>query len=148
MRRFTSRGSRSHVDAVDHGAALVDRTHPLDHLERGRLAGAVRPEDAEHLALRDLEAHAVDGDERAVALAQVADDDDRRARRLERSPGAGSVLGVVIAAMLPGNAGCGTWRRQHGAPKRVGKFASRRALPCASMSTRSRPRHGHLTPTC
>ena len=72
MRRFTSRGSRRTSMPSIVADSLVDRPHALDHLEGGRLAGAVRAEDAEHLALGDLEADAVDGRELAVSLAQVA----------------------------------------------------------------------------
>ena len=77
MRAFTARGSRATSIPSTIGAARIDRAHPLDHLERGRLARAVRSEDPEDLALGDLEADAVDRLQAAVSLAQVADGDDR-----------------------------------------------------------------------
>jgi hypothetical protein len=43
--------------------------------ERRRLAGAVRAEQAEDLALPDLEAHAPDRFRVAVTFLQIADDD-------------------------------------------------------------------------
>jgi hypothetical protein len=52
---------------------------PLDHLQGGGLAGAVGAEDAEGLALFDLEADAVDRDVFAVALGEGVDlDGDHR----------------------------------------------------------------------
>ena len=50
-----------------------------EHRDGGRLARAVRAEQPEDRALGDLEAHAVDGGEVAVALHEVADLDDRSA---------------------------------------------------------------------
>ena len=48
---------------------------PHHHADRGRLAGAVPPEEAEHGAGLDLEAQVVDGDQRAVGLPEVLDPD-------------------------------------------------------------------------
>ena len=49
----------------------------LEDLDRGRLPGAVGPEQAEDLADGDLEVEAPDGLVLAVGLAQVADEDGR-----------------------------------------------------------------------
>jgi hypothetical protein len=49
----------------------------LEDLDRGRLAGAVGPEQAEDLAHGDLEVQAPHGLVLAVGLAQVADEDGR-----------------------------------------------------------------------
>ena len=61
--------------------AGVGLAQALDHLERGRLAGAVGPQDAERLALLDAERDAVDGDVVAVALGQAVDRDGSRPSR-------------------------------------------------------------------
>ncbi len=65
------------VDAEDDRLAGVGRAQALEDLDRGRLAGAVRPEQAEDLAGADLEIDAVDGGDVGVALDQAADTDDR-----------------------------------------------------------------------
>src|SRR5690606_12434040 len=46
-----------------------------DHPDQRRLAGAVRPGDADHLAGPEVEVYAVEGDRRAVALGDVPDAD-------------------------------------------------------------------------
>ena len=66
------------VDAEDGDAAAVALAVALEDLDRRRLAGAVRAEQAEDLALLDLEADAANGLDLAVRLAQVADGDGRR----------------------------------------------------------------------
>ena len=57
--------------------AGVSRAITLEDLHRCRLARAVRAEQSEHLALRDVEADAPDGFVLAVRLVQVADGDRR-----------------------------------------------------------------------
>ena len=52
------------------------RRHRADHAHRGGLAGAVRAEQPERLARRDLERDAVDGGEVAVLLDEVGGGDD------------------------------------------------------------------------
>ena len=47
------------------------------HVDGGRLAGAVGPQEAEDLARRHLERHAGDGGKRAKFLDQVMDLDNR-----------------------------------------------------------------------
>ena len=48
--------------------AGIGRAQAGDERHRGGLAGAVRPEQAEELAAREVERDAVEGGERAVAL--------------------------------------------------------------------------------
>src|SRR5262249_12893429 len=48
---------------------------PAQHLDGGRLAGAVRPEQSVDLAVSDLEAHVVHGDERPELLREAAGTD-------------------------------------------------------------------------
>ena len=64
--------------------AGVRRPQTGDGLDGGRLAGAVRAEDAEDLALLDGERHAVDADAVAVALLEVGDFDDVHASQPAR----------------------------------------------------------------
>src|SRR5258708_12822855 len=56
---------------ADAERALVRRLLAHDHAEQGRLAGAVRPDDADDAAARKLEAEVVDQDAVAVALGDV-----------------------------------------------------------------------------
>src|SRR4051812_26462008 len=42
-----------------------------DHPKRGRLAGAIGPEESEQLAIRDTEIYGIDGRERAVILREI-----------------------------------------------------------------------------
>ena len=56
IRSRHSRPRLLRVDAEDRDAAAVALAVALEHLDRRRLAGAVRPEEAEDLALLDLEA--------------------------------------------------------------------------------------------
>ena len=56
------------VEAQDREVALRARRDGADHLHRGRLARAVRAEQAEGLAGRDLEREPVDGQEVGLAL--------------------------------------------------------------------------------
>jgi hypothetical protein len=57
--------------------AAVGHTQSLDALDRGGLAGAVRAEDPEDLALLDGERHAVDDTPAAIGLPQLTDFDNR-----------------------------------------------------------------------
>jgi hypothetical protein len=95
------------VEAGDADAARVGRAQPLDHLERGRLAGAVRPEEAEDLARPDGEVDPGDGDRAAVALDQPAGLDDRIDRGLDPRVGDAGWVG-------------GGFADRHGAPCRLG----------------------------
>src|SRR5690606_24654265 len=60
---------------VDTHLARVRLAQPFDDLQGGGLARAVRAENAEELALVDLERDTVDGPYLAVALAQIGDHD-------------------------------------------------------------------------
>src|SRR5581483_8026685 len=67
-----------HVDADDAGAAGVGLQEARQHLHGGRLAGAVGPEEAQHLAALDLKGNAVDGDDVAEPLFQIGSFDQGR----------------------------------------------------------------------
>jgi hypothetical protein len=54
----------------------VGPAQSLDALDRGRLAGAVGPDEAEHLAGGEIQVEPVDGHAVAVRLGQSADGDD------------------------------------------------------------------------
>src|SRR5882672_7577221 len=62
-------GARRHVGEAQH------------HQDRGGLAGAVRPQEAEGLALEDVEVERVDDDVLTVALRETSRGDDRLAHR-------------------------------------------------------------------
>ncbi len=62
-------------------ARIVD---PRDEVEDGRLAGAVRTDDREDLALRDVEAHAVDGANAAEVDHEPVRGEEPHRRRSER----------------------------------------------------------------
>ena len=71
------------ADAVNKGFSAVDIVQALDHFQRGGLAGSVRAEDTEDLALLYREGHAVHSKEffrfvirQGVLLLQVTDFDD------------------------------------------------------------------------
>ena len=66
------------IEAEHAHVAAVVAAQSLDELDAGGLAGTVRSEDAEDLALVDPERDVVDRDEIAVPLAQTLDGDDRR----------------------------------------------------------------------
>jgi hypothetical protein len=56
---------------VEEDVALVRRVEPRDHVERGRLAGAVRPDQADDLALRHVERDPVEGNDPAEPASHV-----------------------------------------------------------------------------
>src|SRR4029079_15748565 len=93
------------VDAEDPHGARIGLPQALEDLHGRGLAGAVRAEQAEHGSGPDLEADAVDGARRAIALSQVLDADDGIRRDLmctsHRSDGATS-------SSSPSNAGSPT----------------------------------------
>jgi hypothetical protein len=81
-------GPVARVAAEHLGPAGVATAEPLQDLERGRLARAVRPEQREDLPVRDGEAHPAHRGHRAVALGQPGHDDRAgRARRRGRLRG-------------------------------------------------------------
>src|SRR5205809_22880 len=97
--------------ALEDHAAGRPREERGDQLEEGALAGAVRPDDAEHLALVRLERHVVDRHEAAEPLRQVAHLHDGQAvsafisgragsRRLRSPLGSQSITVIMIAAYV------------------------------------------------
>src|ERR1019366_5584366 len=63
------------VKSRHRSGAARRRQNPSQHADRGRLARAIRAEEAENLALLHFEADTVYGDEAAEALLQVLYDD-------------------------------------------------------------------------
>src|SRR4029078_3432864 len=64
------------VEPEHRDRARVGRSQAGDRFDGGGLAGAVRAEDGEDLALLDVEGDAVDGDAAVVGLDDVVDFDD------------------------------------------------------------------------
>src|SRR5215813_7246478 len=67
-----------HIEAVDAGAAARWPQQGAEYADSGRLAGAVRTEEAEDLTCTHLEAHALHRLGLAKAPGQVMDLDHRR----------------------------------------------------------------------
>ena len=63
------------VQSADRDLAGIGPGEPLDHLQRGCLSGAVRPEEAEDLARGNREVDARDGENVRKLLAQTSYDD-------------------------------------------------------------------------
>ena len=76
-------GIAGDIVAVDLDRALVDRHQPGDHVEAGRLAGAVRAEQADGLAGAHAQRHAVD--DRAGPCSSWSAPRDQRALELRSS---------------------------------------------------------------
>src|SRR6058998_802112 len=104
-------GETRDVLALEDHAAGRPREERGDQLEEGALAGAVRPDDAEHLALVRLERHVVDRHEAAEPLRQVAHLHDGQAvsafisgragsLRLRSPLGSQSITVIMIAAYV------------------------------------------------
>ena len=87
-------GVFGHIKAGDGGRAAVRRAHPLNNFHRSSFAGAVGPQDGEHLAPRHAERHAVHRRHRAIAFAEFRGHDDR-----------GRVGGVISAGAVGNGAG-------------------------------------------
>ena len=64
------------IETEDGNAAAVGLPDPLHALHRRGLAGAVRADQPEDLAVLDLERHVIDGDRLPVGLADAGDADD------------------------------------------------------------------------
>ena len=74
------------VDAVERDRSGIGaRSMPHDQRHDGRFAGAVRADQADDFAGAQIEAHVLDGDEAAEALAEFADLQTDRAGH-SRSP--------------------------------------------------------------
>jgi hypothetical protein len=72
---------------VELHAPRVRLVEPRDDVERGRLAGAVRPDEARDLAFLDVERHAVEGDDAAEAERDVLDrEEGHRSENPNRAP--------------------------------------------------------------
>jgi hypothetical protein len=70
--------------AAEGGRAGGRGDHAEEHPQGGGLPGAVGAEEADHRALLDLEAEAVDGEDVAEAFGESVDVDGRHARLLCR----------------------------------------------------------------
>ena len=70
---------RKTIDAFagESDGAAVGREHTGDHVEKRRLAGAVRPDHRKNLAFRHFETDAVDRDKAAETLADAVDCQER-----------------------------------------------------------------------
>ena len=66
------------VAPVEPHRAGIGRDRAGDEVEERRLAGAVRADDPERLALLHVEVERVRHDERAVALGEAGEAEDRR----------------------------------------------------------------------
>jgi hypothetical protein len=66
---------RARVVPEDDGVAAVPVPVPLEDLDRGRLPGTVRPEEAEDLSLCHREAHTAERCDGSIRLREVGDDD-------------------------------------------------------------------------
>ena len=107
------RGLVEDAASLEQNIAAPGRVEPAEAIEQRGLAGAVGPDQAEHLPRRKLERHAVERDDAAEADADVLDFQQRLGK-----PSAGTDPG------LEGGAGHGRVRR-HGAAA-VGQNAARR----------------------
>ncbi len=102
-----------------------------DHVEAGRLAGAVRPEQADDLAAADGEVHVLDDLARAVAFLQAAGGQllglpgaraagrgiGARAERVHRVPAPGvEPVAAFCAASVPARGASTAWTRPPPAP--------------------------------
>src|ERR1035437_4510055 len=83
---FDGRRVPRHIHAEDLDLARVGLAQPFQDLDRGGLSGPIGAEHAEDLSRTHLEAHAIDGLDVAVALAQVGDADDRFAALCHQTP--------------------------------------------------------------
>src|SRR5690606_35665192 len=89
--------------AEDTDGAGVGRELAHQHVEAGRLACPVRPDQRDDLAGRDAEADVVDRDDSAEGLAQAGHLEHRRtAGRDHRSPSAGIRRARIAPAMPAG----------------------------------------------
>src|SRR5579864_345214 len=64
-------GDVGYVSVIEQDAASLGHSEAHDHMEAGGLTGAVRPQESDHLALRDLEVYAVDDAAPAIGLSEV-----------------------------------------------------------------------------
>ena len=101
---------RGEVVPVDERLARGRREDARQHAERRRLAGAVRAEEPDHLAARDVEGDVVDGGASAEALGEVPGLDHPTASRAaararsSRAPAARSGSAAGSPSSTPGRA--------------------------------------------
>ena len=104
IRRADLRAVAARIQAEDDELAVADRRDAADHPHRRGLAGAVRAEEAERLARRDVEVDRVDGGELAEPLRQAAGMDQGRVGVAIRGSPAGLAGHVQwVANLVPGN---------------------------------------------
>src|SRR5215471_12253772 len=65
--------SVGHIAAEDRDAALLNDPNAGDQPQQGRLADAVRTDQADHATSWDLNAHVVERDRRPIAMGDVLD---------------------------------------------------------------------------
>jgi hypothetical protein len=87
------------IDSKDLDSASGSHSEALEDLDRGRLARAVRPEQAQHLAVSRLECHVVEDVRRSVSHPQAIDALRNRYPRPLACPGCSS----RCAARCPGD---------------------------------------------
>ena len=92
------RGEVGHVCAFEDDTASLRDIDAADHVEQGRLAGAVWPDQREDFAAIDGEANAVDGDDAAESNPQIFDAEDGHAglRRISAAMAGTMPLGSRI----------------------------------------------------
>src|SRR5215469_9313397 len=66
-------GFVGHIAAEDRDAALLNDPNTGDQPQQGRLADAVRTDQADHATSRDLNTHVVERDRRPIAMGDVLD---------------------------------------------------------------------------
>src|SRR6218665_1446473 len=123
-------GSPRQVFVAEVDAALVDRVVAAEHVQQGRRAAAVRPDQALDLARSQFDRYAGQRGDAAEVLAQAAH--GQRAGRGLRRHGAGS--GCDMAAVNRGRSGAtgGAWRRTRW---RSTQAASALPMPLGMSST-------------
>src|SRR5262249_50327239 len=92
---------------TEHSALALARTQqPAQHADRGRLARAVRPEEAVDTRARNVETHVIDGNELAEAPREIAGAASRAAIRVRAhffsavsSTCTGMPVGTLAAAL-------------------------------------------------
>ena len=102
-----------HLLAVELGRAFVGREHAVQHVEQGRLARAIRTDDAEDFTLGDGEADFADRLQAAEGARQILDLQQRRARVSGRAAGRrrqGRQIGNRIGSLLGETSGRGRSR--------------------------------------
>ena len=117
------------VVAVEFDPAGVDRDEAGDHVEAGRLARAVRAEQADRLAAADVHVDAVDDAAAAIGLGDAARDQRADPGSRIDGPGAGAGglhPGGIAVVELAGRVG-------HAPPSLI-RSASRAALPARPQS--------------